>query len=179
MKNNEIWKTIPEFEGTHQISNFGRLRTVKQDGSFYMRSTKASKNRYINVSLSFKSIRKTVKIHRLVAQVFLPNPESRPQVNHKNFDKTDNHIDNLEWVTEKENIQHALKVKPEMVAGMIKYNREIRPKKIIQKDKNGNIIKVWENIIEIIKETSYNKQNIYKCCQGKYKYAYGYKWCYL
>ena len=47
------------------------------------------------------------------------------------------------------------------------------------KDKNGNIIKVWENIIEIIKATSYNKQNIYKCCQGKYKYAYGYKWCYL
>lgn len=185
MKKKEIWKDIPEFEGIYQASNFGRLRTIKSDGSFYLHSLKASSNRYINVCLSVNSIRKTIKIHRIVAKLFIPNPDKKPQVNHKDFDKTNNNVENLEWVTEKENIQHALKSKPEMVAGMIKYNCEIRPKKIIQKDLKGNEIAVFNNSQEAHKATGVCRRNILQVAsKTEYKIgscrkqAGGYMWEY-
>ena len=117
--NKEIWEDIEGFDGYYQISNSGRLRIP--NGRFgppnRIMKTDPSGNGYALVFLYKKDkSRKAVTVHRLVANAFIPNPENKPQVNHKNGLKTDNQIDNLEWATSSEDRQHAydigLKVAP-------------------------------------------------------------------
>jgi hypothetical protein len=104
--NSEIWRTIPDFPN-YEISSYGRLRRIS---SRYFLKYNVDKDGYLRVS-----IRKTgrrnfcLHIHRLVAIAFLPKPRGpgKKQVNHKNGDKTNNHISNLEWVSCKKNISHA------------------------------------------------------------------------
>ena len=111
-------------------------------------------------------------VHRVVANNFVENSNNYKEINHKNEIKTDNRVENLEYCNTKYNCNYGTR-----------NNRIINTKRntfktIIQKDKNNNIIKVWKDIIEIQENTKYNKHNIYKCCEKKYKYAYDYKWEY-
>lgn len=127
----EIWKPLKGFEKTHKVSNLGRFKSLDRYIKFthpngkkcarYFRGQiiKArpkglgtGRNEYCSVSIGPKRItgsRIELSAHRLVAQTFIPNPKNKPQVNHKNGKKSDNRVVNLEWVTEKENIQHAKK----------------------------------------------------------------------
>jgi len=113
----EIFKPVVGFEGKYEVSNLGRVKSLKRsvtdsmgriksfDESFKL-PTLASTG-YLIVSLRDKSKRKSDSIHRLVALAFIPNPENKPEVNHINGDKKDNRVDNLEWVTRSENFLHA------------------------------------------------------------------------
>lgn len=112
----EIWKNISNYEGIYEISNLGRVRradcTPKRllkigNGSY---RNNIDKTAYKIVMLCKNGIPKTRSVHRLVAEAFIPNPDGLREVNHKNGDKSDNRVNNLEWVSHRDNIIHSKRV---------------------------------------------------------------------
>lgn len=101
----EVWKYIDGFED-YQISNFGRVKSFKNGKEKILRYRKSS-NGYLNIQLFKDGKSRTFKIHRLVANAFIDNPNNLSEVNHKDGDKTNNIVDNLEWSTRSHNIKHA------------------------------------------------------------------------
>lgn len=141
-------------------------------------------NGYWHVCLHKNKQQKTVRVHRLVANEFIENPQNKPQVNHKNGNKKDNRIENLEWATSSENINHAVKtgLKPnttENQRNVARKNGLKCRKRVLQYDKNKTYSKVWKGIKEASRKTGIDKSSIVKCCKGKVKSAGGYMWKYI
>lgn len=123
--------------------------------------------------------RMRIAIHRLLALTFIPNPENKPQVNHKNGVRNDNRLENLEWVTAKENCQHAYDVLNRVRSMLGKTGKEC-PNSIPvdQYDKNGAFIKRWDCAYDAMRELGIYQQNIGKVCLGKRPTAGGFVWKY-
>ena len=105
----EIWKKISGYN-KYKVSNFGRVMSYKRSDDGIPRKTSVESNGYGVVRLSLNNKVETKFVHRIVAEHFIPNPHNKPCVNHKDGNKLNNHIDNLEWVTYKENMAHALEM---------------------------------------------------------------------
>lgn len=108
----EIWKDIEGFEGVYQISNYGRVKSLrKKCGTIIkeesMRKLSLTRDGYYKVRLIRGDKDVTTRVHRLVAKAFIPNPENKETVNHIDGNKLNNHVDNLEWSTRHEQLQHA------------------------------------------------------------------------
>ena len=109
------WKEIKGYEGYYEVSTKGKIRSVnriiKKGDVFISRKSQEMKTfltrGYERVSLNKEGIRRKFLVHRLVAETFIPNPDNKKEVNHKDGDKSNNSIDNLEWVTKLENMRHA------------------------------------------------------------------------
>ena len=101
----EIWKPVVGYEGLYEINNKGEIKTIKSG-----RIIKYFKNKdgYLSCKLSKKSKTKTYLVHRLVAQAFIPNPENKPYVNHKDSNRLNNTLNNVEWCTPLENVKHMI-----------------------------------------------------------------------
>lgn len=108
----EKWKTVPNTGGRLQISSHGRVRSFlrNKEAGTILRATEDKKG-YLRLKVTLDRERRYYKVHRLVANAFLPNPKGLPQVNHIDGDKRNNRVDNLEWVTNSDNAAHAIKAR--------------------------------------------------------------------
>jgi len=106
----EQWQPIKGYEGRYEVSDHGNVKSLCHSSSGRLRKSFLGLGGYNAVQIYRNGVPKGFYIHRLVAQAFLPNPEGKPQVNHKNGVKTDNRIENIEWCTNSENRQHAYDV---------------------------------------------------------------------
>jgi AraC-like DNA-binding protein len=104
----EVWKSVPQFEAEYEISNCGRVRSLKVKGGVMKQSTGKGYCKIV-----FKSNGRNInrQVHRLVAMAFVPNPENLPQVNHKDGNKQNNNDWNLEWSSSSDNVKHAYRTK--------------------------------------------------------------------
>ena len=157
----EEWKPIQGYEGLYAVSSKGRVMNI-ETGRILKHGIYS--NGYANVCLyNGDGKRKWIKVHRLVAEAFIDNPDNLAQVNHRNEIKTDNRVENLEWVTASKNIRHSI------------YQRSC---KINQLSLDGEFIKQWESSMQIERELGFSAGNIISCCKNKQKTAYGFCWRY-
>jgi len=175
---NEIWLNIKVGNG-YQVSNYGRVKklkkyTINKYGTKRYQSEiilkpKQDTGGYLRTHLFINNESKLFSIHRLVADCFLPNLENKPQVNHINGIKTDNNVENLEWVTAKENKFHAthvLKIK-------------LKKKSVVMIDCESNKrIEEFNSIKDAHRKYGFLPGNIVSCCKKRLKTAYKYKWEY-
>ena len=113
---NVVWKDIPGYEGLYRVSNVGEIKSLRGwNGRGYVQREKIlsktmTTTGYYKVELTKDGIRKSLKVHRLVAYAFIPRTEGKPYINHKDGNPLNNVVDNLEWCTQKENVNHALNI---------------------------------------------------------------------
>lgn len=156
----EIWKDVNGFEGIYQISNKGNLKHYTKRFGWRVLKNTNKKGWYFNVILRGDGFSKSVKLHRIVAETFIPNPNHYKCVNHIDMNKQNNSIENLEWCSQKENNLKAQKEKPEIILGMVNYNKFIRPKKIQQFSLDGKLISEYNNAKEASNRTGVCARNI-------------------
>ena len=169
----EIWKDI-SFNDLYQISNKGNFKRGNKLINGWIQNTG-----YKTVNIKEKKY----SIHRLVAEAFIPNPENKAQVNHKDGNKLNNCVSNLEWVTPKENVQHAFKIGLCDNTKTIISSMKVRAKIILQYDLQGNYIKSYKGSVEAQNELNnqnikVNARNIRSVCNGQRKTAGGFRWRY-
>lgn len=175
----EIWKDIKGYEGLYQVSSLGNIRSLNYNNQNRVQILKTAKqkNGYLVVGLSKNGNTKCARVHRLVAKEFIDNPYGKESVNHINGNKADNRVENLEWCTQTENMQHAKRTGLWKIEGKDNY----KSKKIIQMDLNGKIIKSFDCIREAGRFLGRENKasQIMEVCKGKRNTAYGYKWRYI
>ena len=201
----EEWKTIEGYEN-YQVSNLGNVKSLDYNRTGKEKILKPAKNKngYSMIQLFQNGKGKGFLLHRLVAQAFLPNPNNYPQVNHKDEDKTNNLFSNLEWCTPSynnnygtknerhskalkgrkhsqewnENIAKSKKGKKQSKE-TIEKRTKVRSIAVVQLDLQRNFISVHQSSKQIERDFGFAHNNIIKCCKGKRKTAYKFKWKYL
>lgn len=168
----EQWLDIPGYEGLYQISNFGRVK------SFYFKNPRILKPHkvkgYSNVELYKNKKKKQFYIHRLVMENFCPIENMNVlDVNHKDEDKSNNHISNLEWMTHKDNLNYGSRAEKARMKMQGKNSSRSKKVRCIEKDV------IYEALREAERQLGIPATNISKACKGKIKTAGGYHWEYV
>ena len=151
------WADVKGFEGLYKVNRNGNIYSLK--------SNKVLKPILSNGYLKVMFGRRMYRIHRLVAIAYIPNPHNYPCINHKNGDKTDNRVENLEWCDYTMNLIHAYR------QGL---NKNERP---VERLLNGDVVQRYRSATEAEKDC-FQSRLIAKCCKGKRKHHGGYEWKY-
>jgi hypothetical protein len=181
------WVDIKGYEGLYQISICGKIKSLPKKfgtGKKWTRGemilkTYSDRAGYVYVSLSDSNkIAKKIKVHRLIAITFIPNPNNLAQVNHIDGVKWNNEKSNLEWCTPGDNQRHAFKLGLKKGLKGAQNHAFIAP--VNQYDLDGNFIRQWPTLRDIMKETGFDKSAISRHCKGNknYSHAYGFKWAF-
>ena len=180
----EIWKDIKGFEGLYGVSNLGRVKSLERfrkgkNGSLVgikekILNPQINHNGYYRVGLCKNSKIRFYMVHRLVWIAFNGQIPEGYEVNHINEVKSNNRLSNLNLMTRKENINWGTGIE-RMTKKLINGKCS---KVVLQFDLNDNFIKEYASAHQVERELGFANGNIKKCCKGKYKQAYGYKWKY-
>lgn len=175
MKRKEIWKPIKGYEGYYEVSNLGNVRSVdrvivysngaKHTYKGHLLSLVNRSGGYKEVHLSINQNKKTPSVHRLVAEAFIPNPLNLPEVNHKDEDKSNNCVENLEWCNSKYNMNYGTR-------------NERSSKPIVQLTLDGDFVKRYYGAAEAQRKTGIMSNNISAALNDKQYTAGDYCWCY-
>ena len=174
----EIWKDIQGYEGIYQVSNYGEVRSLDRieqcNGTERLRKGRTMlprkiKDGYLSVGLRNGSRQKGKLVHRLVAEAFIRNPNNLPEVNHKDENKENNSVENLEWCDAAYNIRYG--------TGIERRAAQIR-KEIVQYSLDGDELTIFNSITEAARAIGGGTSRISACCKGERKSAYGYRWKY-
>ena len=187
----EVWKTAVYdgelYEGLYKVSNWGRILSLnyKNTGKAELMNPYEVGGGYLQVKLSKNKETKTCLVHRLVAFTFLENPENKPEVNHKDEDKTNNFVflnedgsvdkekSNLEWSTPKENSNHG--TRNERIFEKTTNGKLSKP--VLQLSLDGELIREYPSIMEC-ERNGFNHQHVCDCCLGKQKTHKGFRFMY-
>lgn len=195
----EIWKDIDGYEGLYQVSNLGNVKSLMfgpknrpylQNHPKLLKLAKSSTG-YTHVQLYKDGKSSTKLVHKLVANAFIPNPLSKPEVNHLDANRANNVVENLEWVTHSENLLYAIKIgnrKPSRRSSHMsiakskalpcKKSVPVRnnKKQVLQYTPDGIFVKKWNSIAEIEEFYKCNRTGITNCLSGKNKTSINYRW---
>ena len=192
MNKEEVWSQIPGYNNIYEISNYGNVRSIDRAVNAKNGSTRIVKGRdiklinnglYYVVGLAKNGKTKQCFVHRLVAEAFIPNVENFKCVNHKDGNKLNNKVDNLEWCTIEYNVKDAWKNglmgipkgKENKMFGRFGINAN-KSKPVYQYDLNMNFIKKWDCQRDVQRELGFSEKSISNCVLGKQKTAYEFIW---
>lgn len=182
----EEWKDIPGYQGVYQISTLGRVKSLERtivyppSKSYPNGRTRVLKEKVLTPCVDKKGYQfvqlftngnfRSKKVHRLVAEAFIPNIHNFEQVNHKDENKKNNCVDNLEWCTLIYNVNY----------GTGKYRKTLKKRiPVMQYDLEGNFVREYESATAATKVLGIkqgNAKTLLDTCRGKYKYMFGYIW---
>ena len=162
----EIWKDIEGYEGLYQISNYGNLRSLKDKYGrkrILMRKFQKTQKGYLETRLYKNHGGKTLKIHILVAKTFIPNPHNYPMVNHKDENKMNNCVWNLEWCDNSYNQLYGTLPKRKRI---INTNHPSKSKQVAMFDNNWNLLRIFPSCAEAQRQTGIHQTLISKVCRA-------------
>ena len=164
----EEWKPIKGYEGLYEVSNTGKIKSF-QRGKIRILYPRKTPRGYLHVILSKNKVNKDLRVHRLVASAFIPNPLNKPEVNHIDGNKDNNNVDNLEWATRGENMNHAVKM------GLCDERIKKRSCPVIVFDMDGNFIGKFSSQTMAAKYLGVGRSSISETLCGKREIACGYR----
>lgn len=171
---NEVWRPVVGYEGRYEVSDFGRVRSLNyrmRQGRVHLLRPAKNPDGYLNVHLHALDGGKSLKVHRLVAQAFLQNPEHLPEVNHRNEIKDDNRAVNLEWCARDENMRYGT---------ISKRISEMQSKPVVAIDLSTGTAAYRFSSAEASRNGGFTPSEVSRCCRGarNRKTHGGYRWEY-
>ena len=166
MTDEEIWCPIKGYENIYEVSDKGRVKSLKF-GKERILKLGITTDGYLMVKLLKNGEMKPYRVHRLVAQTFIPNPDNLPQVNHIDENPSNNKVENLEWCDAKYNNNYGT------------HNQRMAEKKskpVLQYTKSGEFVREWKSIKDAKRNLGFYHGNISSCCTAKLKSANGFVW---